>query len=89
MLSYKLFCFEILLDKFLKICYNNKQILNKLNYAGMAELADAIDLGSISVRSAGSSPVTRIKTVLIQNLYQHCFIEFIIYSVSSKFITTN
>ena len=30
-------------------------------YAGMAELADALDLGSSVNRCAGSSPVTRTK----------------------------
>ena len=29
------------------------------DYAGMAELADALDLGSSAARHAGSTPVTR------------------------------
>ena len=36
----------------------------------MAELADAIDLGSIVKRRAGSSPVIRIRKSLLQPLPQ-------------------
>ena len=34
-------------------------------YAGMAELADALDLGSSEATRAGSSPVIRIAEILI------------------------
>ena len=32
----------------------------QLNYAGVAELADALDLGSSAARRGGSTPFTRI-----------------------------
>lgn len=42
-----------------KICYTNRRCNVKNEYAGMAELADAQDLGSCIARCAGSTPVTR------------------------------
>ena len=41
---------------FVCVCYNT------LHSAGVAELADASDLGSDALRCAGSIPVTRTKT---------------------------
>ncbi len=37
-------------------------------YAGVAELADALDLGSSAARRGGSSPFTRIITFLNGNI---------------------
>ena len=50
-------------------------------FAGMAELADALDLGSSAARLAGSTPVTRtseepvrtIRTLNIENLHKVLF----------------
>ena len=44
-----------------------------LYYAGMAELADALDLGSSVNRRAGSTPVTRTKR---QSFYMVAFFSF-------------
>lgn len=37
------------------------KIRGKSEYAGMAELADVLDLGSSAVRRVGSNPTTRTK----------------------------
>ena len=49
------------IDKRKKTCYNNKVVDDTAVNAGMAELADALDLGSSVNRRAGSTPVIRIK----------------------------
>ena len=38
-----------------------------LKYAGVAELADALDLGSSAARRGGSTPFTRIKVLDTKN----------------------
>ncbi len=35
-----------------------------MTFAGVAKLADALDLGSSALRRAGSTPVTRTKEVI-------------------------
>ena len=52
---------EKTIDKILKLCYNTD--VAKINgiYAGVAELADALDLESSVSDIAGSTPVTRTK----------------------------
>ena len=47
----------------LLLCYNNL-------YASVAELADALDLGSSAFRRAGSIPVTRT------NFINEAYVEF-------------
>ena len=54
-------------DLSIKICYI------KFRQADMAELADALDLGSSGNTRAGSTPVTRI---LRQSFYMVAFFSF-------------
>ena len=45
-----------------RVRFDAESQFKKTILAGMAELADAMDLGSIGFTCAGSSPVTRINT---------------------------
>ena len=52
--------------QFNRLCPDNYAL--RIYYAGVAELADALDLGSSGVICAGSSPVTR--TIAQSLMYQ-------------------
>lgn len=57
---YGIICASVAIDNPGFVCYDSKrQVLAEIQYAGMAELVDAQDLGSCAVRCAGSIPVTR------------------------------
>lgn len=49
------------------IDFSDDVLYDRVRYAGMAELADAQDLGSCEEIRMGSTPITRTKTVLPKN----------------------
>ena len=57
-----------------------KLVIIRLVSAGMAELADALDLGSSVHRRAGSSPVTRIILILNRKIKLLCFMQVVLFS---------
>ena len=44
-------------------------------YAGMAKLADALDLGSSAARRGGSSPLSRTIVKYADKYKSHCFVK--------------
>ena len=51
----------------------------------MAELADALDLGSSAARLAGSTPVTRTIEVKSRTLAIYLYIKFIVFDIMGFF----